>query len=141
MPTYDYRCESCGRFEVFQGIKEDALTRCPTCNGPVKRMISPGGGLLFKGSGFYTTDYRKPEYQQRRRDEEKKTGDGGTGAEKKSQDAGAGTAKANDGGGASGATGGAPSGASPSSGSGASPASGSESGSSSSSSSSKEPGS
>jgi len=60
MPTYEYQCEKCGhRFEAFQSMKDKPLTSCPACSGPVKRLISPGAGLIFKGSGFYITDYKK----------------------------------------------------------------------------------
>lgn len=69
MPTYEYECEDCGRFEVFQSIKEKPLTMCPTCSSRVKRLIGCGGGFLFKGSGFYITDYRSPEYKKRLKDE------------------------------------------------------------------------
>ena len=59
MPLYDYQCNQCGhRFEVRQGIKEDPLTVCPQCGGPVRRVIHPVG-IVFKGSGFYITDSRK----------------------------------------------------------------------------------
>jgi putative FmdB family regulatory protein len=64
MPTYEYACPSCGIVEVFQSIKEDALTRCPTCKKQkVTRMVSSGAGVIFKGSGFWETDYnRSQEY-------------------------------------------------------------------------------
>lgn len=59
MPTYEYECEECGHvFERFQGINEDPIDRCPECEGRVRRLISSGGGLVFKGPGFYATDYR-----------------------------------------------------------------------------------
>ena len=59
MPTYDYRCKDCGhRFEAFQSMKDDPLTECPVCNGAVERLIGGGAGLVFKGSGFYITDYK-----------------------------------------------------------------------------------
>ncbi|MGO8839149.1 MAG: FmdB family zinc ribbon protein [Limisphaerales bacterium] len=73
MPTYEYICEKCGgEFEVFQSISARPLRICPegSCvrkkwgRGRVKRKISAGGGLLFKGSGFYITDYRSAGYQQ-----------------------------------------------------------------------------
>jgi putative FmdB family regulatory protein len=73
MPTYEYICEKCGhQFEVFQSISASPLRTCPKelCGrkkwgrGRVKRQISAGGGLLFKGSGFYTTDYRSEGYKQ-----------------------------------------------------------------------------
>ena len=66
MPTYEYQCLMCGHeFEEFQSITADALTSCPLekCEGAVKRLISTGGGLLFKGSGFYITDYRSEGYK------------------------------------------------------------------------------
>ncbi len=60
MPTYDYECKTCNRvFEVFHSIKAAPLSRCPKCGNPVKRLISGGMGVIFKGSGFYTTDYKR----------------------------------------------------------------------------------
>ena len=60
MPTYDYECSKCGyTFEAFQKISDDPLTVCPKCGGPVKRLIGGGLGIIFKGSGFYTTDYKR----------------------------------------------------------------------------------
>jgi len=66
MPTYEYKCTACGfRFEAFQSIKEDPVHICPTCGKEkVERLISAGAGLLFKGSGFYITDYRSDAYQR-----------------------------------------------------------------------------
>ncbi len=59
MPTYEYECRDCGHaFERFQGINEDPISLCPECEGKVRRLISSGGGLVFKGPGFYATDYR-----------------------------------------------------------------------------------
>jgi putative FmdB family regulatory protein len=59
MPTYDYRCQKCGhQFEVFQSITADPLRKCPVCSGVLERLIGGGGGLVFKGSGFYITDYK-----------------------------------------------------------------------------------
>lgn len=61
MPTYDYKCKTCDKvFEHFQAIKDDPLKEC-LCgdNGEVTRMISGGTGIIFKGSGFYVTDYKK----------------------------------------------------------------------------------
>lgn len=64
MPTYEYQCRKCGiRFERFQSIKADPLTKCDECGGQVERLISAGGGLIFKGSGFYITDYRGEGYK------------------------------------------------------------------------------
>jgi len=65
MPTYDYECAECGHgFEAFQGITAEPLKDCPKCGGAVKRMIGTGAGILFKGSGFYQTDYRSEGYQK-----------------------------------------------------------------------------
>jgi putative FmdB family regulatory protein len=68
MPNYDYECETCGkRFELFQSMKDDKLVTCPTsiCDqgGKVKRLLGTGGGIIFKGGGFYQTDYRSESYQ------------------------------------------------------------------------------
>jgi putative FmdB family regulatory protein len=61
MPTYDYRCKSCGfEFEEFQSMSSEKLIICPKCAEPsLKRLMSSGAGLVFKGSGFYLTDYKK----------------------------------------------------------------------------------
>ncbi|MCS7082687.1 MAG: zinc ribbon domain-containing protein [Bacteroidetes bacterium] len=61
MPTYAYRCQACGHeAEVFQLITEDPLSTCPTCGQEAfRRLISAGSGLIFKGSGFYITDYKR----------------------------------------------------------------------------------
>lgn len=65
MPTYPYRCRACGHeFEEFQSITEEPLTACPKCGGEIHRVISGGAGLIFKGSGFYVTDYRKDSYSK-----------------------------------------------------------------------------
>lgn len=69
MPTYEYQCGNCGNFEVFSGIKEEPLKECPTCGRFVKRMIGCGGGFLFKGGGFYITDYRSCDYKKRLKEE------------------------------------------------------------------------
>lgn len=60
MPTYDYKCPKCGtRFERFQKITEPAVARCPKCGAKAERQISGGHGIVFKGSGFYETDYKR----------------------------------------------------------------------------------
>ncbi|KMQ50631.1 FmdB family transcriptional regulator [Chitinispirillum alkaliphilum] len=67
MPTYDYECQKCGFvFEEFQSISADPLTDCQKegCDGKVKRLLSAGAGFLFKGSGFYITDYRSESYKK-----------------------------------------------------------------------------
>lgn len=59
MPTYEYKCTKCGhRFEIFQSMKEEPLKICPVCRGKIKRLIGAGAGPIFKGSGFYQTDYK-----------------------------------------------------------------------------------
>jgi len=60
MPTYDYVCEKCGHeLEVFQSMKDDRLTKCPQCKKQgLKRLLGAGAGLIFKGTGFYITDYK-----------------------------------------------------------------------------------
>ncbi len=87
MPTYDYECQSCGhRFEKFQSMTARVLRKCPECaERSLQRLIGPGGGFIFKGGGFYTTDYRSQSY----RDGEKAaSGKGkGDGAEKAKSDA------------------------------------------------------
>lgn len=59
MPTYEYVCTHCGHFELFQKMSDPPLKECPKCHKKVKRLISSGSGIIFKGSGFYATDYRK----------------------------------------------------------------------------------
>ena len=67
MPHYDYECEDCGyNFEAFQQMTDKPLIECPKCKGSVRRLIGTGSGLIFKGTGFYVTDYK------RNRDESKK---------------------------------------------------------------------
>lgn len=65
MPTYAYRCTECGhRFEEFQSMTEAPIDRCPVCKGRVERVITGGAGFIFKGSGFYITDYRSDSYKK-----------------------------------------------------------------------------
>lgn len=66
MPTYDYQCQACGkRFERFQPITAAPIRRCPACGRRrVRRLIGPGAGVIFKGSGFYQTDYRSDAYHK-----------------------------------------------------------------------------
>jgi putative FmdB family regulatory protein len=60
MPTYEYVCEKCGhRFEEFQKMSDEPLKNCPECEGEVRRLIGTGAGIIFKGSGFYQTDYKQ----------------------------------------------------------------------------------
>jgi len=73
MPTYDYRCKNCGyQFEAFQKMSEEPLRDCPVCNGTIQRLISAGNGFIFKGSGFYITDYRSDSYKKGHESENEK---------------------------------------------------------------------
>ena len=75
MPTYEYVCESCGyEFEQFQSIKARPLRKCPRCGKvSLKRLIGVGAGIIFKGSGFYQTDYRSESYKKAAESEKKDT--------------------------------------------------------------------
>jgi putative FmdB family regulatory protein len=66
MPTYDYKCDACEHeFELFQSIKADPIKKCPECGrAKVRRLIGPGAAIVFKGSGFYKTDYRSESYKK-----------------------------------------------------------------------------
>lgn len=75
MPTYEYECQKCGyRFEQFQSITEEPLKRCPICRCKVKRLLGMGAGVIFKGNGFYQTDYRSQSYRESEK-QEKSTAD------------------------------------------------------------------
>ncbi len=63
MPTYEYHCNDCGfNFEEFQSMAAEPLHVCPKCKGGVRRLISGGGGIIFRGSGFYETDYKHKSF-------------------------------------------------------------------------------
>jgi putative FmdB family regulatory protein len=64
MPTYVYRCTKGHTFELFHSIADDSRKRCPRCRAAAKRVPSGGAGVLFKGSGFYITDYRSKSYHE-----------------------------------------------------------------------------
>jgi|SRR5579883_967097 len=66
MPTYDYECDACGHtFEEWQSFKDEPLTQCPACKKKkLRRLFGGGAAIIFKGSGFYETDYRKDSYKQ-----------------------------------------------------------------------------
>ena len=65
MPTYEYECRKCGHeFEFFQTMTAEPLKKCPKCRGQLRRKIGSGAGLIFKGSGFYITDYRSEGYRK-----------------------------------------------------------------------------
>lgn len=70
MPTYEYECNRCGhRFEVFQSMSDPPRKRCPRCRGAVRRLLGTGAGIVFKGSGFYATDYRSESYKHHKKKE------------------------------------------------------------------------
>ena len=95
MPTYEYICEKCDhQFDVFQSIKDKPLTVCPEAKckfkkwgkGKVKKMIGSGAGLIFKGSGFYITDYRSESYKEAaKKDAAPASGDSGKSGDAKSK--------------------------------------------------------
>ncbi len=64
MPTYEYRCPKGHEFELFQSMSEEPRTACPECGKTAQRLLSGGAGLIFKGDGFYITDYRSDEYKK-----------------------------------------------------------------------------
>lgn len=74
MPTYTYICNDCGHeFEAFQKITDKPLTSCPECAGKLRKKISGGVGLVFKGSGFYITDYKNKKQPKKSEGKSKKT--------------------------------------------------------------------
>ena len=76
MPTYEYQCQKCGlKFERFQNIKDEPIRECPKCLGSVKKLISAGAGIIFKGSGFYITDYRSENYKKAEKNEKEPASD------------------------------------------------------------------
>ena len=97
MPTYEYHCEKCGKnFDVFQSMRDQAFTECPQehCqqaewgHGNVKRLLGTGAGLIFKGSGFYITDYRSNNYKEAAKKDAPAT-DKGSGAKESGTSSGA----------------------------------------------------
>jgi len=78
MPTYEYKCSHCDyAFEKYQSITAKPIRRCPKCGQPkVQRLIGCGAGLIFKGSGFYQTDYRSQSYQKAAQADKAKSGSG-----------------------------------------------------------------
>ena len=74
MPTYEYACASCGHgFEVFQSMTDRSLRKCPKCGKrKLERIIGSGAGIIFKGSGFYQTDYRSKDYKEKAKKEKEK---------------------------------------------------------------------
>jgi putative FmdB family regulatory protein len=65
MPTYEYECLCCGeKFDVFQKMTEEHLRECRKCRGKVRRLVGTGAGVLYRGGGFYTTEYRSESYKR-----------------------------------------------------------------------------
>lgn len=86
MPTYQYECQKCAhRFEAFQAITAPPLETCPECRGAIVRLISGGAGFLFKGSGFYITDYRSDDYKKRAKADKEASSKTGAGTPAKSE--------------------------------------------------------
>jgi putative FmdB family regulatory protein len=85
MPTYDYVCDECGhQFEAYESITAQPRTECPECTRPrLRRKIGPGAAILFKGSGFYQTDYRSESYKKAA-EADKSSGQTATGGDKPS---------------------------------------------------------
>ena len=89
MPTYEYHCEKCGKnFDLFQSMRDESLKECPQSHcqmkrwghGKVKRLLGTGAGLIFKGSGFYITDYRSNSYKEGAKKDAPPSGGGDSGA-------------------------------------------------------------
>lgn len=106
MPTYDYRCDACKRqFEIFQSMKDRPKRKCPECGEmKLQRLIGAGAGIIFKGSGFYETDYRSAEYKKKAEAEQgggqSSGGEGQKSQQQKQQDGQSGGGASNSGGGA-----------------------------------------
>jgi putative FmdB family regulatory protein len=99
VPTYDYACDACGhRFEYFQSMTDDVLRACPSCRKrKLRRLIGAGAGIMFKGSGFYETDYKRPASRDKPSgdpgaDESKRTAGDGEPATKRGKHESAGSA-------------------------------------------------
>jgi len=92
MPTYEYHCPNGHDFELFQRMSDEPVADCPECGAASQRRISAGAGFLFKGEGFYITDYRSSDYKKRASDES----GSGSGSPKPSGDSGTGSSSAKD---------------------------------------------
>lgn len=84
MPTYDYECDACGhKFELYQGINDEKKRKCPECNKlKLRRLIGTGAAIVFKGSGFYQTDYRSESYNKAKAADKPSDGGGSSGDSK-----------------------------------------------------------
>ena len=89
MPTYEYVCEHCDhKFEKFQGMTEPRVKRCPKCSHKVRRLPGTGAGIIFKGSGFYQTDYRSAGYRKDAKKDASSASDSAKSGDKKVGEAG-----------------------------------------------------
>ena len=91
MPTYDYECDACGHtFEQFQSITEEPLKKCPSCKkAKLRRLFGTGAAIVFKGSGFYQTDYRSDSYKKSAKADKDSSSGNSTGSDKSSGDSSA----------------------------------------------------
>jgi putative FmdB family regulatory protein len=94
MPTYDYECDACGhKFELYQGINDPKAKKCPECRKlKLRRLLGTGAAIVFKGSGFYQTDYRSDSYRKaaaadKPASDSSSSGDSGKSSESKSSEA------------------------------------------------------
>lgn len=76
MPTYEYRCTNGHEFEQFQKMSDEPIAECPECGGGSERLISGGAGFIFKGDGFYITDYRSDDYKKAASSDKEASGSG-----------------------------------------------------------------
>ncbi len=98
MPTYEYRCPKGHEFEAFQRITSEPVAECPVCGEKAERLLSAGTGLIFKGSGFYITDYKKSSGGEKGGDKGSDKGEksSGSGSESKPKDSGSSGSKSGD---------------------------------------------
>ena len=83
MPTYEYKCIQCEEvFEFFQKITDEPIKTCPVCSGELNRLISGGMGVIFKGSGFYTTDYKNSSHKSYSAQDKKESSENASSKEK-----------------------------------------------------------
>lgn len=87
MPTYDYECDACGHeMELFQAITEDPVKKCPECKkNKLRRLFGTGAAIMFKGSGFYETDYRSESYKKAAAADKKKSESSSSSTDSKSK--------------------------------------------------------
>lgn len=85
MPTYEYRCKKCGKvFEIFHSVSA-SVKKCPECSGELERLITPNAGIIFKGSGFYRTDYKKEEMKKGKEKYSRSNNGNGNGKDKETK--------------------------------------------------------